>query len=88
MAKGSSVAELVATQAIRTDKAEEERLHFTEEGTDIRIGATFHEDDAAFIFDNFAAFQDERPTVAIEQGAMGRFRPNLEDPLVKKRRQR
>ena len=79
------VAELVATRAIRTDGAEERQLHFTPEGSGMRVGAAFHKDDAAFIFEDFAAFQAGKPMPA-ETGCGKRyFRPNLASPLVRKR---
>jgi hypothetical protein len=80
------VAELVATQAIRTDGAEEEQLHFTHESLGTRVGAVFHKEDAASIFEDFRAFQESRPMPALTGDGMRGFKPNLEHPLVKKRR--
>jgi hypothetical protein len=80
------VAELVATQAIRTDGAEEEQLHFAHEDSGIRVGASFHKEDAPFIFEDFRAFQDSRPMPALKGHSLRGFKPNLDHPLVKKRR--
>lgn len=80
------VAELVATQAIRTDGAEEEQLHFSHEEAGTRIGAAFHKDDAPFIFEDFRAFQDGRPMPALTDDGLRGFKPNLENPLAKQRR--
>ena len=79
------VAELVATQAIRTDGAEEEQLHFTPEASGVRVGAAFHKDDSAFIFEDFPAYQRGEPMQSLS-GPLRGFRPNPEHPLVKKRR--
>lgn len=65
--KDTPVADLVERQAIRTDGAEESRLHFTPEGAKVRIGATFHEDDLEFIFDNLNSFQENSPSQLIEE---------------------
>jgi hypothetical protein len=80
------ISELVATQAIRTDRAEEKQLHFTQEASAIRIGAAFHKEDAAFIFKDMTAFQANDPMAAIPGEGARVFRPNLENPLVRKRR--
>jgi hypothetical protein len=80
------MAELVATQAIRTDGAEENQLHFTPESGGTRVGAAFHKDDAAFIFEDFAAFQAGKPMAPLEDQDVRVFRPNLDHPLVEKRR--
>jgi hypothetical protein len=78
------VAELVATQAIRTDRAEEEQLHFAFDGSE--TGVAFHKEDAAFIFNDFGAFQANEPMPAISGEGRRVFKPNLANPLVKKRR--
>jgi hypothetical protein len=80
------MAELVATQAIRTDGAEEDQLHFTPEDGGARVGAAFHKDDAAFIFEDFQAFQAGKPMAPLEGQKLRRLKPNLDHPLVKKRR--
>lgn len=80
------MAELVATQAIRTDGAEEEQLHFTPEEGGTRVGAAFHKDDAEFIFENFEAFQAGKPIAPLEDQKVRGFQPNLDHPLVKRRR--
>ena len=80
------MAELVATQAIRTDGAEEKQLHFTPEEEGTRVGAAFHKDDAAFIFEDFEAFQAGKPIAPLEDQKVRGFQPNLDHPLVKKRR--
>ncbi len=85
MATERPVAELVATQAIRTDGAEEEQLHFTEEGTDVRVGPAFHKDDVEQVFQNFKAYQQGTPISPLE-GRLRGFAPNLDHPLVRKRR--
>ncbi len=86
MATDRPMAELVATQAIRTDGAEERQLHFTpgEDGT--LVGPVFNKDDAAFIFEDFEAFQAGQPIAPLEDQRVLGFRPNLDHPLVKKRR--
>lgn len=81
-----SVAELVATQAIRTDGAEEEQLHFTQEDVGVRIGAAFYKEDTASIFEDLRAYQEERPIPAQIGDGLLSFKANLEHPLVKKRR--
>lgn len=80
------VAELVATQAIRTDGAEEKQLHFTAESSGFRVGPAFHKEDAAFIFEDFEAFQTGKPMSPLIDRNMRSFKPNLENPLVRKRR--
>ncbi len=85
-ASGRPIADLVATQAIRTDGAEEKQLHFTHEEDGVRVGAAFNKEDAAFIFEDFKAFQEGRPMASIEDQKLRAFKPNLNHPLVKKRR--
>jgi hypothetical protein len=80
------IAELVATQAIRTDGAEENQLHFTPEEGGTRVGAAFHKDDAAFIFEDFESFQAGKPMTPLAGQRVRGFQPNLDHPLVKKRR--
>lgn len=80
------VAELVATQAIHTDGAEERQIHLTPEGSEMRIGPLFHKEDAAFIFRDFGAFQANEPMPPISARGKLAFKPNLENPLVRKRR--
>jgi hypothetical protein len=80
------MCELVATQAIRTDGAEESQLHFASEEEETRVGAAFHKEDGAFIFEDFKAFQEGRPMPPLKDQKVRGFRPNLDHPLVKKRR--
>jgi hypothetical protein len=80
------VAELVATQAIRTDGAEEKLLHLTPDEAGVRVGVAFDKDDTAFIFENFEAFQAGKPMASLGDQRVQGFKPNLDHPLVKKRR--
>lgn len=80
------VSELVATQAIRTDGAEEEQLHFSHEDAGVRVGPAFYKEDTAFIFEDLRAYQEGRSIPPLIGDGLRGFKPNLEHPLVKKRR--
>ena len=80
------VAELVASQAIRTDGAEEEQLHFKHEEEGVRIGPGFEKEDMSSIYQNFAAYQDGTPIEPLEDQDLRTVKPNLENPFIKSRR--
>jgi len=86
-ASGRPVSDLVATQEIRTDGEEERQLHFAQEESGIRVGASVHYADAGFVFENFEAFQAGKPMPPLVEKKVTRFKPNLKNPLVKKRRE-
>jgi hypothetical protein len=80
------LADLVSTNMIRTDGAEEEQLHFSSDDKEVRIGASFAKEDRPYIFDDFSAYQDGRPAPSLETRRVKVFKPNLDNPLVRKRR--
>ncbi len=81
-----SIAELVATRAIRTDRAEEEQVHITPEDDGLRVGVAVHRDDFESVFADFNSYQrgESMPPMQPTENTRG-FKPNLEHPLVRKR---